>query len=268
MNNDPSILGILTLNIGSPSARRAERQLEWLAERPEDVLVLSETSATTGSRLVAERLSGAGWDVRFPALDDSERGVLVASRVRVDARPGDLVEYLPARTEVLPLAQGVLEIVGVYVPSRDESLVKTERKQRFAAELLAALRRRARRPAVLVGDLNVVEPDHWPRYGFFHDWEYGLYTGLADAGWVDAYRLLRSGSIEHSWVGPYDDGFRFDHVFVTQALREAVCSCSMLHETRLEGLTDHSALTVSLTCNVLERVPVERSLSGGPLALF
>ena len=53
-------LGVLTLNVANPSAARAERQLAWLSERSEQVLVLTETSPGAGSRLLLDRLAAAG----------------------------------------------------------------------------------------------------------------------------------------------------------------------------------------------------------------
>ena len=47
-------LSMLTLNIGSPSAERAHRQLAWLATRHEDVFVLTETRASDGCRHLAD----------------------------------------------------------------------------------------------------------------------------------------------------------------------------------------------------------------------
>jgi hypothetical protein len=41
-------LSLLTCNIGNPSEERARRQLAWLAERDERVLVLTETKASSG----------------------------------------------------------------------------------------------------------------------------------------------------------------------------------------------------------------------------
>ncbi len=263
--DDRDRLGVLTLNIGSPSAQRAERQLEWLAAREEDVIVLTETCATAGTRLLGDRLAAAGWDVVGPALDDGERGVLVASRLAGGRFDDAVLAYLPSRA-VSVRGAGV-DVLGVYVPSRDESRVKIARKERFVRELGAAVRRWAARPAVLIGDLNVLEPDHRPRYAFFRDWEYGLYADLIADGWVDAYRRERTGPIEHSWVGPDDDGFRFDHAFVSAPLAGALRSCAMLHETRELGLTDHSALTVSVACGAVERLQIG-SLSAEPLALF
>lgn len=36
-------LRLITVNVGAPSVDRARRQLEWLAARPEDIFVLTET---------------------------------------------------------------------------------------------------------------------------------------------------------------------------------------------------------------------------------
>lgn len=59
-------LSLITVNIGAPSLDRAQRQLRWLAARPEDVLVLTETKATAGSQFLAEAFIAAGYAVTFP----------------------------------------------------------------------------------------------------------------------------------------------------------------------------------------------------------
>src|ERR1700752_5175821 len=89
-------LALLTLNIGNPSVARAERQLEWLEARDEHVLVLTENSEGKGSALIASRLASAGWDVRFPRPEHSERGVMLAARVALAPRDTDLLPFLPA----------------------------------------------------------------------------------------------------------------------------------------------------------------------------
>ena len=53
-----SDLSFLTFNIGNPSEQRAQRQLEWLAGRPEHVLVLTETKASAGCRTRRDRARG------------------------------------------------------------------------------------------------------------------------------------------------------------------------------------------------------------------
>ena len=61
-----SDLSFLTFNIGNPSEQRAQRQLGWLAGRPEHVLVLTETKASAGCRLLASAFTTAGCHVTFP----------------------------------------------------------------------------------------------------------------------------------------------------------------------------------------------------------
>jgi hypothetical protein len=51
-------LSVLTVNIGAPSRGRARLLLDWLAGRPEEVLVITETSA--GRVVAAQRRPDTG----------------------------------------------------------------------------------------------------------------------------------------------------------------------------------------------------------------
>jgi exodeoxyribonuclease-3 len=267
MTQTPETLEILTLNIGNPSLQRAERQLDWLAGRGEHVLVLTETAPSRGCNLIAERFSQAGWEVRFPRPVEGERGVMIASRVHLAERGDELVRYLPARAERALIVGAMLEVVGLYVPSRDASVAKTERKRRFLESLSDRLLV-VPRAGVLIGDLNIIEPAHRPAYAWFQEWEYDFYSGLLDSGWVDAYRLCSPDSTEHSWVSYDGDGYRYDHVLVSAELAEQVVQCAYLHETREHALTDHSAMTLTLQLDGARRLEVEESLTAEPATLF
>ena len=260
-------LGVLTLNVANPSAARAERQLTWLSERPEQVLVLTETSPGPGSRLLLDRLKAAGWELRGGALHDGERGVVIATRVRVGPRAGDIVDFLPWRAEAVALDR--LDVVGLYVPSRDESVEKVERKRRFCRALSGFLTERPARDTVVIGDLNVLEPVHRPHHGIFRDWEYRLYDEFIVRGFVDAYRLRHPREIEHSWVDYENRGYRFDHVFVSESLADRVQRCDYVHAPRESDLSDHSALVVELDWpHELEELNVNESLRDEPSSLF
>lgn len=74
--------------------------------------------------------------------------------------------------------------------------------------------------------------------------------------------------MDHSWVGPYDDGYRFDHALVTADLAERVVRCDYVHETRTLGLSDHSAMTLAIEGVATESVDVAACLSIGPASLF
>ena len=268
----PDLLSLLTLNIGNPSPERAERQLAWLAERPEDVLVLTETRASRGCELLAERFAAAGCAVTFPRPEQGEYGTMIAARIA--SHPGTWagrIDYLPARAAsiTLPIGDGV-EVVGLYVPSRDASEAKVERKRRFLERCLDAFAAGARRGGIVVlGDLNVVEPDHQPRYPFFHQFEYAFYRRLEGLGLADAFRHLHAGQVEHSWVGRTGDGYRYDHAFVSKGLLDALAGCAYVHEPRRSRLSDHSALTLRVRVSRPARLVVsDPAVSPAPPSLF
>lgn len=252
MTARPSVprLRLLTLNIGNPSVDRAERQLTWLAHRPEDVFVLTETRASRGCALLAERFAAAGYAVHQPDCEPPEYGTMIVSKVAFAAvSTPRSVDYLPARMASVVLAgDPPVELIGMYVPSRDAGEEKTQRKRRFL-DGCAAVLRGANCRLILLGDLNVLEPDHRPAYPFFLPFEYDFYRDLGRWGLIDAFRHLHGDTLEYSWVGRSGDGYRYDHAFVSTTLLPVVEACAYIHEPRLQQgarLSDHSALSLSV----------------------
>jgi exodeoxyribonuclease III len=269
-----SDLSLITFNIGNPSVERAARQLEWLAERPENVFVLTETKASEGCRHLAESFRTAGYAVTYPEPNIGEYGVMIISTLA--SRPDPIttrLTYLPSRAAgaLIPTDRGPVRVIGAYVPSRNASAQKVERKRRWLTEFSLALANGPQDQAtLLLGDLNILEPDHQPHYHFFQPFEYDFYRALADQhGLVDAFRHMHPDLTEHSWVGRSGDGYRYDHAHCTKDLAAELTECAYLHQPRLTRLSDHSALTVRLTRSganpLLTSDPVEAS---SPPTLF
>ena len=205
-------LSVLTFNIGNPAPDRARRQLAWLISRDEHVLVLTETKASAGCRMLAEEFTAAGYAVHWPDHGPGEYGAMIVSTVAAtpDNGFGDRVGYLPSRAAavILPAPAGPLRVIGLYVPARDDSIEKTERKRKWLAACDAALAATvSEMPVILLGDLNI---------------------------------------LEHSWVGWRGDGYRYDHAFCSDYLSRQVIACEYLHQPRIDKLSDHSALTMQL----------------------
>lgn len=242
-------LDVLTFNLNNPGRERAERQLAYLAARQEQVFVLTETADSTGCDLLASRFGAAGYDVEFPRPARGERGVMVVSRLATTAGPASL-DYLPHRAVSVTVQtdDGPLDITGLYVPSRDATETKTDRKRKWLECCRTGLPDGRTGLRVVLGDFNVLEPTHTPRYRFFQPFEYSFYEWLGAAGYRDAFRALHPKAVEHSWVGRTGDGYRYDHAHVSDGLAPALVGCSYVHEPRTmpDRLTDHSALTVSL----------------------
>ena len=271
---NPPGLSLLTFNIGNPSPERAQRQLAWLASRDEHVLVLTETKASAGCRLLADAFTAAGYHVTYPEPGPGEYGTMIISRVA--AAPdgfGDQIGYLPSRAAavILPAPGGPLRVIGLYVPSRDASAEKTERKRKWLAACDAALASvTAGTPAIVAGDLNILEPGHQPRYPFFAPFEYDFYQALTGThGLTDAFRHLHPHDTEYSWVGRTGDGYRYDHAFCSRSLRGLITDCLYLHQPRQDKLSDHSALTMRLSLAPSQALPVsDPTAATEPDALF
>jgi exodeoxyribonuclease-3 len=69
------MLAILTINIGAAARERAAELLGWLARRPEDVFVLTETSGGSGTAYLLERFRQAGFAVLHTPDGNGDRGV-------------------------------------------------------------------------------------------------------------------------------------------------------------------------------------------------
>ncbi|MFG3022274.1 endonuclease/exonuclease/phosphatase family protein [Streptomyces sp. NPDC048254] len=263
---------MLTFNLNNPSRERAERQLSYLAARPEQVFVLTETAASAGCEFLVQRFRDAGYDVRFPVPQRGERGVMFVSRLAL--HPGGVsFGYLPHRAVAacVETETGPVEILGLYVPSRDATAVKTERKTRFLQEASHAIPQARQTDArIVLGDFNILEPDHEPAYRFFQPFEYAFYEWLGRNGYHDAFRHLHPYAAEYSWVGRTGDGYRYDHAHVSARLADALSGCLYIHEPRTmtDRLTDHSGLAVRLDLVPAEPLPVRVPGSVAEPALF
>ena len=243
-------LRLFTLNISGPSVERAQRLAAFMLGLDLDVLVLTETRVNSGTEHLLAELADAGYEVHSPVpSSDRERGVAVLSRV---ASGG-----MTARTASVDLSHrlvvgGVGEpatvtLLAAYVPSRDASPPKLERKRRFLAQMLEVVEQSARTGRViLMGDFNVVGRAHEPRYPTFRSWEYDALDHVFDHGLVDVFAELHPGVQAHSWIGRTGNGYRYDYAFVSRDLLGAVRGCEYLHEPRECGLSDHAALVLTL----------------------
>lgn len=269
------MLSLLTVNIGAAARERAEALLGWLAKRPEDVFLLTETSNGAGTAYLLDQLSQAGYLVAHTPDGNGDRGTALVSRVAFSDELGHHFAgvSLPGRLVTATLdTEPAVSLLGLYVPSRDRSLPKTEKKQAFIASMLAALDKlpaELREYLVVGGDYNVIARTHQPLHPGFLPFEFGLLEALEGHGFVDAHERCAPGEQVYSWIGRTGDGYRYDYFHVGQALAERITSCTYLHETRELGLTDHAAVTVELAVDVRGRVEVgELGQSEDGMTLF
>ncbi len=258
-----NILKLMTLNIGNPSIERVRRQIEWIEGRTENIFVLTETKVSEGCSFLEQHFSGLGntlfdfdkepeFNIYFPKSLTGDLGVMILSRYPIvevkNCFENESRFYSRFLDVIIDYHGQKIGIIGLYVPSRDASEEKTARKKQFAIEFLQYIKAQNHYgcPYIVCGDLNILEKDHIPHYSSFKEWEYVFYDRFDHFGFVDAFRLLHPNDNEYSWVGRTNDGYRYDHCFVTKDIKNKVLKCSYVHETRKIPITDHSAMILEL----------------------
>jgi len=230
-------LRLLCWNLRNPSIETAMKQALWLRQQPYDVFALTETKNSEGCNYLEKYFRARGLHVDFPKPQNNEYGAMVISRFPFEQ--GFIPDFNSPRVNSIRVKG--FELVNTYVPNDRE-----KGKKEFLENLANSLKR-APKPFIFCGDLNIIEPDHVPRYPMFKPWEYGFYNAVLDAQLHDAFRSLYPKANEYSWVGRTGDGYRYDHCFVSGDLIQNVRECYYLHEPRLNRLSDHSGLVVKIS---------------------
>lgn len=240
------ITRLLNWNVRNPSLRRATTQTDWLEKGGFDAIVLTEVKLSRGCSYIEDRLKSLGYNVIFPMLKDEDYGVILGASGFSKEIPDIQTGFLGYRTcsIVYGFHGKSILITGVYVP-----VWRNPEKKKFLDELerLMADEHLKRRfdGWVILGDLNVLEPNHVPSYVQYKEWEY-FYDAFSRYGFVDAFRFFRPEEKEYSWFGRDENGYRFDHAFVSKDIVPLLKDCYYVHEPRVEKLSDHSAMVLEL----------------------
>ena len=245
-------ISLLTFNVGNPSPERAQRQLTWLASRKEHVLVLTETKAS--ARLPSSsptHSSAPGTRSVSTQSGPGEYGTMIVARVAASPDPFSEGDRLPrwarAAAVVIPAPDGPLRVIGLYVPSRDASPEKTERKRRWLACCDTALaRQQSDRRRSCWGTSTSSSPATNPDIRSSRHSSTTLPGTRGTHDLADAFRYLHPREAEYSWVGRTGDGYRYDHAFCSHTLSSQVTACQYVHEPRVDKLSDHSALVLRI----------------------
>ncbi len=254
------VLKVLTLNIGNPSLERAHKQVKWLEQRDEDVFVLTETKNSEGCHFIEDYFNNYGYNllsfnssiqyyVYFPQSTTNDLGVMIISKIPFMRtysifRKDDKYYSRFAACEINYESQ-VINIIGLYVPSRDSSIEKITRKKDFCIAVANYLKNTPHNNQIICGDFNILSKNHIPHYSNFLNWEYRFYDLIIELGYIDSYTYCNENINDYSWVGRTNDGYRYDYFFVSNSLK--IKQCYFIHETReATRITDHSAVFLSL----------------------
>lgn len=246
---------IVSLNVSAPGERRVPGLLRWLGAQDAAVLVLSETRSGPGHRALCSGLRDLGFVLHEPRRTAGERGVLVATAVPTVQSDDPYADLSGRGVRVrLDVSDGPVDVVALYGPSSPPHGIPPDRKalqrkESWLSECMAQLEQSWPSPdaagSLLIGDLNVIPPDHRPLYRSTKLFEYEFFYRLTtELHMVDLTSGVAGADYVHTWVSHQGHGYRFDHALCDERLARRVTECAFDHEPRLTGITDHSAIRV------------------------
>lgn len=242
---DSNIIRFLNWNIRNPSLQRATKQVKWIERGNFDIIILTETKFSQGCVHIRDRLKSLGYKVIFLKPENKDYGVILAVRNLKEILKKS-IKFLPYRTSstVCNFYGNDILITGVYIP-----VWRNEEKKKFLDEFEKLIGNEDLKKRfdnwIIIGDLNILEPDHIPQYSQYKTWEY-FYNRIGEYGFVDAFRLFHPNEKEYSWFGREGNGYRFDHIFVSKNILPLIKNCFYIHGPRLEKLSDHSAMYLEI----------------------
>ena len=270
-----AVLTVVTANVNGIRAAARRGGLEWLAASRADVLCLQEVRAT--DEQVAEVLDDAGLGhlhvAHTEASAKGRAGVAILTMaphraVRLGFGGSEFVDSGRWLEVDVDSALGPLTVASTYVHTGEAGDVDRQaEKYRFLDAIETRLtelsRPRARRHAIVCGDLNVAHTQNdiknWRgnrgKAGFLEDERAYLTRWFDDLGYVDLGRRFGgAGAGPYTWWSwrgrgfDTDGGWRIDYVIASAKLAARATGAVVgKAPSYAERWSDHAPLTVTFT---------------------
>jgi len=247
---DSEIIRFLNWNIQNPSLGRAAKQMEWLEKSNFDVIALTEVKFSQGGAYIRDRLQSLGYNVMFTPENKSPEvmkyGVILAVKKFFKEVSNIPISYLQWRiaSAICNFSRKDVLVSCVHVP-----VWKDQRMKMFLNEIEKFITNENFKKKfdswILLGDFNLLEPNHIPRHPQYKSWEY-FYNVVKKYEFIDAFRFFHPTEKEYSWFGRKGSGYRFDHIFTSSNILPFLKDCFYIHEPRLKGFSDHSAMYLEI----------------------
>ena len=271
---------IASWNVNSVRTR-LDHVLNWLEHSEADLLALQETKVDD-PQFPLEPFLQRGYQVQIHG-QKAYNGVALISRTPLeDVRMGfsaelpddDEAEELGAQKRVISALIDGIRVVNLYVPN-GSSL--SSDKYSYKLSWLSCLKRYLRaiqtrdEPLCVMGDFNIgleardlPDPDRLTGGIMASDRERNALKAALGPDLQDAFRLFEPNSGHWSWwdyrSGDWDRGrgWRIDHIYLDETLREVARSCSIDKQERgrLQP-SDHAPVVVDLAWDLEDDEEVE-----------
>lgn len=228
----------MTLNIRHGGGKRIGPIVRAISAYSADIVVITEYRNGKVGENLRTSLATAGWEHQIAApTPERENSVLIVAKepLIIDNRP--LFNENWQRDRHIVVHGYGYTIVAVYLPPGQKKLPSWERLLNTAAAL-------GTEPTLIIGDFNTGK--------HFIDEDGATFIGpenidrLEELGYIDAWRHLHPAAREYTWFSSAGNGFRLDFAFLSPSLSDRLARAVHIHETRIDGITDHSGLVIEM----------------------
>lgn len=252
-------LTVTTANVNGIRSAAGKGFFDWVAQRRPDLLCLQETKAWRSQLDPDGPFFPQGYHVHFAeAQKKGYSGVAVYSRREPDdVQVGLGFPEVDREGRWLAARFGALTVVSFYMPSGSSGDHRQSFKYAFMEPLLEYLKefRDRRAPLIICGDWNIAHTrrdlKNWrsnqKNSGFLPEERAWLDRLFGEAGFVDAFRVLKPEAEEYTWwsfrgqAWANDTGWRIDYHVVSPDLAERLRGVDIYREQRF---SDHAPLTM------------------------
>ncbi|HEV7347580.1 exodeoxyribonuclease III [Telluribacter sp.] len=236
---------ILSYNVNGIRAAIKNGLLDWLSDKPYDVLCFQEVKATM-DQVDLSGFEALGYQVRgwHAAEKKGYSGVAILSRPTPDLTvDGCGLSIYDCEGRVLRADYGDLSVLNCYFPSGTSGEVRQDLKMRFLDDFFeyAHNLRQTRPNLIICGDYNIAHTPndiHDPvrnknTTGFLPE-ERDWMTRWFGSGFTDSFRHLNPELTEYSWwsyragARANNKGWRIDYQSVTDTLRHRLLGCRQI----------------------------------------
>ncbi|MFN4147271.1 MAG: exodeoxyribonuclease III [Runella sp.] len=251
---------ILSYNVNGLRAAIKNGLLDWLKDKPFDVLCFQEVKATPDQvDLLAFQFLGyelIGW---YAAQKKGYSGVAIFAKIQADGVKIGCENLLyDSEGRVIRADFGALTVVNAYFPSGTSGDERQDVKMQFLEYFLQWIEnlKRQRSQLIVVGDYNIAHQEidiHDPvrnknTTGFLPE-ERAWLSRWFESGFADAFRHTHPDLVEYSWwsyranARTNNKGWRIDYQSVTNNLKNQIKDCRQLTDAHH---SDHCPVWLNL----------------------
>jgi len=230
-------LKITTWNLRHGGGKRVDAIIEGLNNHSDtDVLMLTEFRNSNNKEILIAGLKKKDFNF-FQNIDVDPKlnSVLIASKYKFDSI--DFPKLEEHYQIVIKINLEEFIIYGCYFPNM-------KLKKKVFEFLHSEIKKNGTKNLIITGDFNTGKHllDEKGSTLMFANY----FDIFEDEGLIDAWRHLHQERREFSWHSNKGNGFRLDHLFVGENLKDLIKECYYDHKLREDNISDHSLMTLVL----------------------